>query len=458
MNMHLRWAGRRSSRCPPAMPNLRFLQLVLAFLITAIGATDCRSQDTLTSNGDGDAARAAMLRHDYRTAELLYKRALEQNPNSAELLTDLGVSLQMQGRSTEAIQAFGQSLRKKYLPRTYALLTEEYCVTRDLHDAGPMLHKLVQEDAQQTQILAVIAPCFLDADDPLESVKVYTALLHDDSYPHDLALIRLAKSYLAVAHLFESSLRATSGSGKYMQALTDASVSGDPRSAFPIAQWESPNFHPGATFEQAIATWKRHQDDAALLYQLAVISGESSMQQVELCQQRYPNSPYLAQLEFEMLAEEGKEDEAVSGLEELLHSHPELPHLRYDLGMLYRKQHQWDRALAIFREELGASPQDEQAAARVSEALEQLARWQELRDFLAPRVRQKPPPLWACLDFSTALQQLGENKEAIHVLGIALANYPMSKALHWRLLILYRRSGDTQKAFDEAAWFKSHPG
>ena len=57
-----------------------------------------------------------------------------------------------------------------------------------------------------------------------------------------------------------------------------------------------------------------------------------------------------------MLSDQGKEGAAAAGFEELLHSHPELPDLRYDLGMLYRKQRDWDKALAAsFRQELDAS-------------------------------------------------------------------------------------------------------
>ena len=220
-------------------------------------------------------------------------------------------------------------------------------------------------------------------------MRAYTILLRDEAYPHDLALIQLAKSYLAAAQYFVTKLREHPDSKAYLAALGQASTSGDPRSAFPMAQRASPNFHADLGFDAVLTIWHQHQDDPALLYQLAVISGEQSMRQIELCSQQYPDSPYLAQLQFEMLADQGREDEAVSGFEGLLHSHPELPDLRYDLGMLYRKQRQWDKALAVFRDELSANPQDERAAARVSEALDQLTRWQELRDFLAPRMQQK---------------------------------------------------------------------
>ncbi len=410
------------------------------------------------SKEQADPGRTALQRGDYLSAEMLYRQALRQNPGSAELLTDLGIALQLQGRSTDAIHAFEQALRLKNLPRTYALLGEEKCKIRDLDGARPMLKRIISEYAGDAKTIAIVAPCYLDLDESVDSVRAYTVLLRDEGYPHDLALIQLAKSYLAAAQYFVTRLREHPDSNAYLAALGQASTAGDPRGAFPAAQRASENFHADLGFDAVLTIWHQHQDDPALLYQLAVISGEQSMRQIELCSQQYPDSPYLAQLQFEMLADQGREDEAVSGFEGLLHSHPELPDLRYNLGMLYRKQRQWDKALAVFRDELSANPKDERAAARVSEALDQMTRWQELRDFLAPRMQQKSPPLWACLDFAQALEHLGENREAIHVLATALASYPSSKAVHWRLLHLYRLSGDMQKASAEAKWFQSQPG
>jgi tetratricopeptide (TPR) repeat protein len=404
-----------------------------------------------------DPGRTALQHGDYLSAEMLYRQALRQNPDSPELLSDLGIALQLQGRSTDAIHAFEQALKLKRLPRTYALLAEEKCKIRDLDGARPMLNRIIRDYAGDAGIIAVAAPCYLDLNEPVESVKAYTVLLRDESYPHDLSFIQLSKSYLAAAQYFVTRLRERSDGQAYVAALGQASTSGDPRSAFPMAQGASRNFHSDLGFDAVLTIWHQHREDSALLYQLAVISGEQSMRQIELCSQQYPDSPYLAQLRLEMLVERGREDEAVSGFEELLHSHPELPDLRYDLGMLYRKQRQWDKALAVFYQELDANPQEERAAARVSEALEQMIRWQELRDFLAPRMQKKSPALWASLDFARALEHLGENREAMHVLATALASYPSSKEVHWRLLHLYRVSGDMQKASAEANWFKTQP-
>lgn len=251
---------------------------------------------------------------------------------------------------------------------------------------------------------------------------------------------------------------ARADSKEYVTALGGASNSGDPRSAFPMAQRASPNFHAELGFDAVLAIWHRHQDDTALLYQLAVISGEQSIRRIELCKQQYPDSPYLAQLRFEMLADQGREDEAISGFQELLHSHPDLPDLRHDLGMLYRKQRQWDKALAVFRDELSDNPKDERAAARVSEVLDQLMRWTELRDFLVPRARKAETPLWEALDLAEAFEQLGETRNAISLLAKAESQYPSSRAVHFRLLHLYRSTGEMPKVAVEAKWFKSQPG
>ena len=405
-----------------------------------------------------DPGRTALQHGDYLSAETLYRQALRQNPGSPELLTDLGIALQLQGRSTDAIHAFEQALKLKNLPRTYALLAEEKCKIRDLDGARPMLYRIIRDYAGDAKTIAIVAPCYLDLDEPIDSVRAYTVLLRDAAYPHDLALIQLSKSYLAAAQSFVAKMKERDDSKAYVTALGEASTSGDPRSAFPVAQRTSPNFHADLGFETVLAIWHQHQDDSALLYQLAVISGEQSMRQIEFCGRQYPESPYLAQFKFEMLADQGREDEAVSGFEGLLHTHPELPDLRHDLGMLLRKQRQWDKALAVFRDELSANPKDERAAARVSEALDELMRWKELRDFLAPRLQQGETPLWAALDLAEAFEQLGETGNAISLLGKAESEYPSSRAVHFRLLHLYRSTGEIPKAAAEAKWFKSQPG
>ena len=404
-----------------------------------------------------DPGRTALERGEYAVAEAAYRNALRESPRSPELLTDLGITLQLQGRSTDAIAAFEQALEFKSLPRTYALLAEEKCKTRDLDGARPMVAKILAKDPLDLRNLALVAPCYLELNEPVEAVQAYSALLNDPEFPSDLAMIQLTKSYLLCAQFFSGRLATAAGNAIYIQALKNARdhTSPDARGAFVEAKRNSTYFNPDVSFLNAVQLWRQHPDDTALLYLLSVLSGEESIRQIELCEDRFPDSPYMQQLRFEMLADQGHEDEAIQGYQQLQQTHPELPELRYSLGMLYRKQRRWDQALAQFREQLARDPQDERSAARVSEALVELTQWSTLRDFLESWVKQKKPPLWAVLDMAEALQNLNDFARAIQLLAAAEKSNMSNKSIHYRLMILYRKTGDLAKVEAENKWLHS---
>ena len=404
-----------------------------------------------------DPGRAALDKGAFSSAEAAYRKALRENPRSPEMLTNLGVSLQLQGRSTEAIDAFEGALKLKSMPRTYALLAEEKCRTRDLDGARPMVNRILAKDPRDLRNLALVARCYLELDEPVESVQAYSYLNHDSEFPSDQAGVRLAQSYLLSAQFFTTRLAAAPGNDLYMQALRNARdrTSTDARGAFAEASQKSPYFNSDLSFLDAVRVWHQHPDDTALLYLLSVLGGEESIRQIELCEDKFPDSPYLMQLKFEMLAEQGHEGEAIHGYEQLQQAHPELTEIRYSLGMLYRKQRMWDQALAEFRDQLTREPQDEQIAARVSEALLELTRWTDLRDFLGPWVRQKSPPLWAVLDMAEALQNLNESDRAIKLLATAEQSNMSNKSIHYRLLILYKRTGNLTQVQAENKWLQA---
>jgi tetratricopeptide (TPR) repeat protein len=322
-----------------------------------------------------------------------------------------------------------------------------------------MLAKIIRQDPPDPSILAVIAPCYLELDEPVESVKVYESLLSYRPYPTDLALIQLSKSYLSAAQFFIAQLYRAPDNAIYTSTIIAARQKGSPnaRGAFDAAAKASPYFQADLDFSAAIARWRQHPQDTALLYLLSVLSSEQSMRQFEICDERYPDSPYLTQLKATMLADQGHEDEAAAQYENLMQTHPELPDLLFNLGMLYRKEREWDKALYIFQKQLAKYPDDERSAARVSEALMQLGRWKELSDFLSSIVKSANPPLWAMLDFSEASKDLDNPARAIAVLAAAEQYYPSEGPIHWRLSRLYRQTGNTALANKELKLFRASP-
>jgi tetratricopeptide (TPR) repeat protein len=430
----------------------RFVAKVFAALLTISASTVGGHAQTTP-----DAGSAAMKAGDYKSAEVFYREALAQFPGSPETLSNLGIALQMQGKSSEAIYALTQALKQKQMPRTYALLAEEKCKTRDLDGARPMLAKIAREDVQDPTILAIIAPCYLDLDDPIQAVRAYGSLLSYHEYLPDLALIQLAKSYRKAGQFFFGLLSDAPDNSPYISALREARDKGSPdaRGAFEAAARSSANFQPDLDFFDAVARWREHPQDTALLYLLTVMSSEQSMHQVETCAERYPDSPYLAQLKAEMLADQGHDDDAVALYTSLMKTHPELPDLLFDLGMLFRKEREWDKALDVFQRQLAKEPDDERSAARTSEALIQLGRWKELTGFLSKRVKAPNPPLWAMLDFADASQILNRPEQAISTLEAAEQSYPADKVVHYRLSRLYRLAGKAAQSEKELKLFRA---
>jgi len=73
-------------------------------------------------------------------------------------------------------------------------------------------------------------------------------------------------------------------------------------------------------------------------------------------------------------------------------------------------------------------------------------------------MKQSGSPLWAMLDLAEAYEQLGEARQAISLLSRAESEYPSSRAVHFRLLHLYRGAGEMPKVVAEGDWLRSHPG
>jgi tetratricopeptide (TPR) repeat protein len=404
------------------------------------------------------SAQSALENKDYPKAEQLYRAMLSHSEASPEILTNLGIVLELEGRSTEAMHAFETALRQHYLPGTYALLAEEKCKMRDLAGARPMLAKILAESRQDTKLLAVVAPCYLEADEPLQSIEVYERLLSNETFPADVALIQLAKSYLTASHFFFVRLQSAGPANvPYIQAIQTARDQGSTsaRSAFPEATKASAYFRADLSYNQVERLWKQHPKDPALLYQLTVLSGEESISQLEECAAKYPQSPNLQQFQAEVLVEQGQEAEGLQRYQQLLRDSSNLPDLRYNLAMLYRKRGEWDKALGLFKEQLAQTPNDERTAARVSESLLELRRYQELRDYLLPLSTKQNAPLWVALDLAVALQELSDIPGAIRLLTNSEKSDPLNKTIHYRLMRLYALNNDSTEAKKENQLFRN---
>jgi tetratricopeptide (TPR) repeat protein len=403
------------------------------------------------------AAHQAMDAGQYAQAEKIYRQALAQAPSSAPVLTDLALSLQMQGRSADAMRYFSLALKQGYVAETYALLAEEKCHMGDLDGARPMLARIFREERNNLRVLYAVAPCYLEIDEPVESAIVYRALLGNKDYPQDLALVQLAKSYIRSGQFFATKLSKASGSEPFMDALRSASAAGSEgaRSAFPAAAKLSPNFDPGLGWADAVTRWRAHPQDVALLYLLSVLSAEQGMKQIEQCDEQFPASIHLEEFHADVLADQGHGDEAIAEYEELMRTHPDLSELAYDLGLLHEKREEWPQAAEAYRHQLANYPNDERASSHLSRCLLQMGQYAALREQLGALVEAGHAPQWASLNLAEAEQKLGNLKDAISILEAAAREPSPDKLVHYRLMHLYTLSGRPNDAKRELALFQA---
>jgi len=376
------------------------------------------------------------------------------------VLTDLGLSLQLQGRSADAMHYYSLALKREYVPETYALLAQEKCRMGELDSLRPMLGKIFREERKNLRVISAVAPCYLEIDEPVESAVVYRALVGSKDYAPDLALVQLAKSYIRSGQFFATKLSKATGSEPFLQALREASTAGSAgaRSAFPEAARISRYFQPDLSWADAEQRWRQHPQDTALLYLLSVLSAEEGMRQIELCQEQYPASPYLEQFHADVLADQGQGDEAAAEYEQLMREHPDLSELRYNLGLLREKREEWEAAAKAFREQIAVYPNDERAAAHLSRCMIQMEQYSAARDFLEPRIRADHPPQWASLNLAEADEKLGNPDAAIRVLVTAEREPDADKLVHYRLVHLYSISGRAADAKREFALFQAASG
>jgi len=247
------------------------------------------------------AARQAMEAKQYAAAEQLYRKALIQTPSSATVLTDLALSLQLQGRSADAMRYFSLALKQQYVPRLMRCWLRRNAGWGIWMASGPCWREYsarnerIFASSQQSRPAIWIStnrwvrdrlPGALDGKD-------YRRILLSSSRPV------LYSQRPVLCHQAEQG----AGSEPFLAALRDASSEGSAgaRSAFR----RQGSCLPTSTRPQLVrcrGAMAQHPQDIALLYLLSVLSAEQGMRQIEQCDEQFPASPYLEQFHADVLA------------------------------------------------------------------------------------------------------------------------------------------------------------
>lgn len=408
--------------------------------IPALAALLASSMVAQTPSQD---AREALAKGDYARAVELYTALVREARPSAELLSNLGMALHLQGKSSEAIRVLERAVSIRELPPALAMLGVDYCKLREFDRAADVLRR-ARRYASDMDVMNTLGPCYLEAGDPMDAVLVYQDLVDRAVAPEDENEAGLARAYFRASKHYLDQLEKAPRNREYLEAIEQARRNSSPnaRGAFPLAVKEAPYVHVGMSFADFGTLLRQHPNEAPLLYLVGVLSGERAMEAFQDCDRRFPKSAAVRRLYADMLRLEGRV-EAAAAEYRLIEDFA-------SLAKLYREAGDWENALESFRALALQHPEDERALVGIGEALQRLGRFAELERQLEPVLHRPHPPEWALLYRAKTGQALGKITDAIHYLEIAAKEYPSSQVAHYRLSQAYKLANRPELAAREA--------
>jgi len=129
---------------------------------------------------------------------------------------------------------------------------------------------------------------------------------------------------------------------------------------------------------------------------------------------------------------------------------PDLPDLHLGLGTVSWQAGDWEQAEAELQKTLTLSPGSAVAAYEMGDSYIQQHRWRQAMDYLPRALTDPAVERPARLDLAKAEAELGQYPAAIRDL-LRLADGDRDGEVHYRLAMLYRKTGDTTKGQEALA-------
>lgn len=429
---------------------------VACFFSVLFGASDATGQPSATL---GDAIQA-LHQGNYVRAEAELRVLSATNPNSPEILDNLGIVYQLQGNTDDAVELFERVLKIKRLPDAMAMLALDFCRNHDFERATPLLNE-VKADLRDPNIMVTVGPCLLEAGQSADAVLVYEKLVSRKAMPVDENAANLVRAYFDLSRKLLEALSTLPGGVAYTHVVQGAKSDGslDATSQFRAAYADAPYLKENMSIDEGIRLLRSHPSDPPLLYILGVKCAERAAAIFDGAQDQWPDSIAVNQLIAELKDTQGDRDGAMRTYEEILAKHPETPpEVHFALGLLYGERGRWNDALEQYRSVESEAAGSLYLKQRISEALVHLGQNQAVVDLLNKIVNRGDAPFWALLDFGEAAEGLGQEQSALEFLKKASNLDPGNSSVHYHLLRIYRKLNNPKAAEAELTVFRQLAG
>lgn len=205
------------------------------------------------------------------------------------------------------------------------------------------------------------------------------------------------------------------------------------------------------------AALAKNPEDPDLLYYLGRASGLLSKQAFDALEARFPDSARAHEMMAEDYAALRDEPNAEKEYEEALKARPDTLDLHMELGLLYARAQQWDKAEVQFRAETQIQPGKAEAFYRLGDALLEEGKVAEGRAALerSNALRPDMPQTLYSLGKAASLDNDAATAEKFWLRVLSLEKgTALAAQAHFGLATIYRRQGKPAEAAREMQEFQ----
>jgi tetratricopeptide (TPR) repeat protein len=133
-------------------------------------------------DAQAELAKLYLTTERYAKAEALYQEIVSRR-DDVGFYANLGLANYMQGKYVEACFAYQEALnRDPQTPERSAALSRACIAARRYKDAAPLLEKALVRLSKDTELLHLLAECYLQLEEPAKAEEVYRRINRIEPY------------------------------------------------------------------------------------------------------------------------------------------------------------------------------------------------------------------------------------------------------------------------------------
>ena len=446
-------------------------------------------------------AREAQSAGDYKTATEKYQRIVTLRPDMAEVHSNLGILYYQQKKSSEASSHFRKAIElKPALAAPYFFLGILSFGDREYDEAVQYLNRAAKLGAPELEVHLYLGHAYYGQSSYEPAARHFERVAEGQTEDYLDVLYHLSKSYshlankyfallagkfpesffvhLARAHAFEIEKDWKKARIEYDEALkqhpesdrlrkklawvarkeAESSVAPEPSTSMDeIIDGQLRFLYDPPTGDDLAKEFRRHQSGLRELLK----QEKSSAKKFYLLGERYQVASYLASLSVyesgpkshrahrlkgEHYEASGKDDEAIREYRRALELKPELREIHFWIGNLYWKRDRLEEAYPELQKELALNPHHPEALYQIGDILYAQGNLEAAEKYFLKSLKVKATTVEALLALEKIYTKQGHYDKALDRLSQAAKADPGDSTPHYRMWVIYRRLGKTERA------------